>query len=58
MHDEIEVGSRVGEELIRLEHSGSGGYVLLANAYASRGVWGCEGEEDDEGEESGEGAGV
>lgn len=39
VHDDIDVASKVGEELIRLDQAGSGGYVLLANAYASRGMW-------------------
>ncbi|KAJ0989730.1 hypothetical protein J5N97_008086 [Dioscorea zingiberensis] len=39
VHNEIEVARRVGEQLIRLEQSGSGSYVLLANVYASCGMW-------------------
>ncbi|KAJ6846546.1 pentatricopeptide repeat-containing protein-like [Iris pallida] len=39
VHDKIEAAGEVGEELIKLEQAGSGGYVLLANAYASRGRW-------------------
>ncbi|WOL19209.1 hypothetical protein Cni_G28006 [Canna indica] len=39
LHDQIAVACNVGEELIELDPSGSGGYVLLANMYASMGMW-------------------
>ncbi|XP_073117833.1 uncharacterized protein [Elaeis guineensis] len=39
VHEKIEVASHVGEELIELDPSGSGGYVLLANVFASHGKW-------------------
>ncbi|KAM0942534.1 putative tetratricopeptide-like helical domain superfamily [Dioscorea sansibarensis] len=39
VHNKIEVASGIGEQLIQLEQSGSGSYVLLANVYASCGMW-------------------
>lgn len=35
----IDVATHVGEELIELHPSGSGGYVLLANVFATHGRW-------------------
>ncbi|XP_077222906.1 uncharacterized protein LOC143856539 [Tasmannia lanceolata] len=39
LHGDVGVASQAGEELIKLEPNGSGGYVLLANVYATRGKW-------------------
>ncbi|KXG37111.2 hypothetical protein SORBI_3001G010000 [Sorghum bicolor] len=38
MHNEVEVAREVGEDLIRFDPSGSGGYRLLANVFASHGM--------------------
>lgn len=39
MHNEVEVAREVGEDLVRFDPSGSGGYRLLANVFASHGMW-------------------
>jgi pentatricopeptide repeat protein len=39
MHNEVEVARDVGEDLVRFDPSGSGGYRLLANVFASHGMW-------------------
>ncbi|KAG6499096.1 pentatricopeptide repeat-containing protein At4g02750-like [Zingiber officinale] len=39
LHDQVEEACNVGEELIELDPSSSGGYVLLANIHASQGQW-------------------
>ncbi|KAG0450201.1 hypothetical protein HPP92_027043 [Vanilla planifolia] len=39
VHTEFEVASEFAEELIEMEPSSSGTFVVLANAYASRGKW-------------------
>ncbi|KAF8409812.1 hypothetical protein HHK36_005891 [Tetracentron sinense] len=39
LHGHIGVANRIGEELIELEPSSSGAYVLLANLYAACGKW-------------------
>ncbi|XP_073000840.1 uncharacterized protein [Typha latifolia] len=39
VHNEAEIAKEVGEELIDLDLSSSGGYTLLANVYASHGKW-------------------
>ncbi|XP_062209484.1 pentatricopeptide repeat-containing protein At2g35030, mitochondrial-like [Phragmites australis] len=39
MHNEVEVAREVGEDLVRFGPSGSGGYTLLANVFASHGMW-------------------
>ncbi|PUZ36041.1 hypothetical protein GQ55_9G008000 [Panicum hallii var. hallii] len=39
MHNEIEVAREVGEDLVRFETSNSGLYTLLANVFASHGMW-------------------
>ena len=39
MHNEVEVAREVGEDLVRFETSDSGHYTLLANVFASHGMW-------------------
>ncbi|KAF6141350.1 hypothetical protein GIB67_008527 [Kingdonia uniflora] len=39
LHGNLELANQIGEELIKLEPSSSGGYTLLANIYAARGKW-------------------
>ncbi|KAL6909573.1 hypothetical protein ACP4OV_001854 [Aristida adscensionis] len=39
MHNDVEVAREVGEDLVRFDPSGSGGYTLLANVFASHGMW-------------------
>lgn len=39
LHGCHEVASRVAEDLIKTNPSGSGAYILLANIYAARGKW-------------------
>uniref|UniRef100_A0A0D9WC01 Pentatricopeptide repeat-containing protein n=1 Tax=Leersia perrieri TaxID=77586 RepID=A0A0D9WC01_9ORYZ len=39
MHKEVEVAKAVGEDLVKTDPSGSGGYTLLANVFASGGMW-------------------
>uniref|UniRef100_K4AL70 Uncharacterized protein n=1 Tax=Setaria italica TaxID=4555 RepID=K4AL70_SETIT len=38
-HKEVEVAREVGEDLVRFEPSDSGRYTLLANVFASHGMW-------------------
>ncbi|KAG0467071.1 hypothetical protein HPP92_018651 [Vanilla planifolia] len=38
-HKEVEVGERVGKQLIELEPGDGGRYVMLANTYAEAGRW-------------------
>jgi hypothetical protein len=38
-HSNIELGSRVAEQLFKLEPSNAAPYVVLANMYASAGRW-------------------
>ncbi|KAF8708804.1 hypothetical protein HU200_030193 [Digitaria exilis] len=39
MHNEVEVAREVGEDLVRFEPSDSGRHTLLANVFASHGMW-------------------
>lgn len=39
LHGESTVVNSIGEKLLELESSSSGGYVLLANTYAAEGQW-------------------
>ncbi|KAF6141348.1 hypothetical protein GIB67_008525 [Kingdonia uniflora] len=39
LHGNIEMANQIGEELIKLEPTSSGGYTLLASVYAARGKW-------------------
>lgn len=39
LHGNAKLASQVGEKLIEIEPASSGGYVLLANAYAACGKW-------------------
>ncbi|KAG8066944.1 hypothetical protein GUJ93_ZPchr0005g15488 [Zizania palustris] len=39
MHNEVEVARAVGEDLVKIDPSDSGGYTLLANVFASGGMW-------------------
>lgn len=39
VHNEVEVAREVGEDLVRFDPSGTGGYRLLANVFASHGMW-------------------
>lgn len=39
LYGDAALASQIGNELIELEPSSSGGYVLLANAYAASGKW-------------------
>jgi len=39
MHNEVEVAREVGEDLVRFETPDSGHYTLLANVFASHGMW-------------------
>ncbi|GJN22638.1 hypothetical protein PR202_gb10223 [Eleusine coracana subsp. coracana] len=39
MHNEVEVAREVGEKLVRFDPSGSERYTLLANVFASHGMW-------------------
>ncbi|XP_010243081.1 PREDICTED: pentatricopeptide repeat-containing protein At4g02750-like [Nelumbo nucifera] len=39
LHGDVEVVRQIGEKLIELEPTSSGGYVLLANTYAALGKW-------------------
>ncbi|KAL6638283.1 hypothetical protein ACP70R_025855 [Stipagrostis hirtigluma subsp. patula] len=38
-HNELEVAREVGENLVTFDPSGSGGYTILANLFASNGMW-------------------
>uniref|UniRef100_A0A0D9ZTD6 Pentacotripeptide-repeat region of PRORP domain-containing protein n=1 Tax=Oryza glumipatula TaxID=40148 RepID=A0A0D9ZTD6_9ORYZ len=38
-HNEVEVARAVGEDLVKIDPSGSGGYTLLANVFASGRMW-------------------
>ncbi|KAK9268234.1 hypothetical protein L1049_010677 [Liquidambar formosana] len=39
LHGNVELANHIGEKLIELEPTSSGGYVLLANVYAACGKW-------------------
>ncbi|TVU44180.1 hypothetical protein EJB05_03615, partial [Eragrostis curvula] len=39
VHNVVELAREVGEDLVRLDPHGSGRYTLLANIFASRGMW-------------------
>ncbi|KAL6638561.1 hypothetical protein ACP70R_023672 [Stipagrostis hirtigluma subsp. patula] len=39
MHNELEVATEVGEDLVGFDSSNSGGYTILANLFASNGMW-------------------
>lgn len=39
IHKNVELGERIGKEVIELDPSNSGRYVLLANLYVSAGKW-------------------
>ncbi|KAA8519066.1 hypothetical protein F0562_013322 [Nyssa sinensis] len=39
LHGDVRLANHIGEELIELEPTNSGGYVLLASAYATCGKW-------------------
>ncbi|XP_006654913.1 pentatricopeptide repeat-containing protein At2g35030, mitochondrial-like [Oryza brachyantha] len=38
-HNEVEIAREVAESLVKIDPSGSGGYTLLANVFASGGMW-------------------
>jgi len=40
LHGDIAMANSIGEKLLDLDPSSSGGYVLLANTYAAEGQWG------------------
>ncbi|KAL9320694.1 hypothetical protein ACSQ67_012533 [Phaseolus vulgaris] len=40
LHGDVAMASSIGEKLLDLDPSSSGGYVLLANTYAAEGQWG------------------
>ncbi|XP_027933337.1 pentatricopeptide repeat-containing protein At4g02750-like isoform X1 [Vigna unguiculata] len=39
LHGDVVMANSIGEKLLELEPSSSGGYVLLANTYAAEGQW-------------------
>ncbi|MED6207033.1 hypothetical protein PIB30_032050 [Stylosanthes scabra] len=39
LHGDVTIANYIGEKLLEFESSSSGGYVLLANTYASEGKW-------------------
>ncbi|KAL2341444.1 hypothetical protein Fmac_009384 [Flemingia macrophylla] len=39
VHGDVAIANSIGEKLLELEPSSSGGYVLLANTYAAGGQW-------------------
>ncbi|KAK2984265.1 hypothetical protein RJ640_010224 [Escallonia rubra] len=39
LHGDVGMANQIGEELIKLEPTNSGGYILLANIYAACGKW-------------------
>ncbi|CAJ1962786.1 unnamed protein product [Sphenostylis stenocarpa] len=39
LHGDVAIANSIGEKLLELEPSCSGGYVLLANTYAAEGQW-------------------
>ncbi|KAG5005760.1 hypothetical protein AAZX31_09G017200 [Glycine max] len=39
LHGDVAIANSIGEKLLELEPSSSGGYVLLANTYAAEGQW-------------------
>ena len=39
IHDNVEMGKHVNEQLLKLRNNQSGDYVLLSNLYASQSEW-------------------
>ncbi|RZB64253.1 Pentatricopeptide repeat-containing protein, mitochondrial [Glycine soja] len=39
LHGDVAIANSIGENLLEIEPSSSGGYVLLANTYATEGQW-------------------
>ncbi|KAK7412774.1 hypothetical protein VNO78_04390 [Psophocarpus tetragonolobus] len=39
LHGDVAIANSIGEKLLGIESSSSGGYVLLANTYAAEGQW-------------------